>query len=176
MSEADRDLTVTALRRAVADYRGQFMQPPPFVPSEMPVPVSGKVFDHEELQLLVEASLDGRWTEGRFTQQAAAQLADFLGMRDVMLCNSGSSANLLALTAVTSALFGERRLRPGDEVIGVAAGVSPPPSLRPSRPAVCQCCSTSRPSSMQSIPPPLSQRVSKWSRLTTWRSRDSRRP
>jgi hypothetical protein len=91
-------------------------------PGETPVPVSGKVFDHEELQLLVEASLDGWWTEGRFTQQAAAQLADFLGTRGVMLCNSGSSANLLALTAFTSRLFGERRLRPGDEVIGVAAG------------------------------------------------------
>lgn len=122
MSEPDRDLTLTALKRAVADYHGRFMQPPPFVPGETPVPVSGKVFDHEELQLLVEASLDGWWTEGRFTQQAAAQLADFLGTRNVMLCNSGSSANLLALTAFTSRLFGERRLRPGDEVIGVAAG------------------------------------------------------
>jgi CDP-6-deoxy-D-xylo-4-hexulose-3-dehydrase len=122
VSETDRDLTLTALKRAVADYHRRFMQPPPFVPGETPVPVSGKVFDHEELQLLVEASLDGWWTEGRFTQQAGAQLADFLGTRDVMLCNSGSSANLLALTAFTSRLFGERRLRPGDEVIGVAAG------------------------------------------------------
>lgn len=122
MSGPDRDAALDAIRRQVADYHGRFMRRGPFVPGETPVPVSGKVFDHEELQLLVEASLDGWWTEGRFTQQAAGELAAFLGARDVMLCNSGSSANLLALTGFTSSLFGERRLRPGDEVIGVAAG------------------------------------------------------
>jgi CDP-4-dehydro-6-deoxyglucose reductase, E1 len=122
MSAPDRDAALAALRGQVADYYDRFMRRGPFVPGETPVPVSGKVFDHEELQLLVEASLDGWWTEGRFTQQAAAELGAFLGTRDVMLCNSGSSANLLALTAFSSPLFRERRLREGDEVIGVAAG------------------------------------------------------
>src|SRR5207244_3642957 len=100
----------------------RYMGPKPFVPGETLVPVSGKVFDHEELELLVEASLDGWWTEGRFTERAAVELAAFLGTRDVMLCNSGSSANLLALTALTSSLFGQRKIVPGDEIIGVAAG------------------------------------------------------
>jgi CDP-6-deoxy-D-xylo-4-hexulose-3-dehydrase len=122
MSADERDAALGDLKRRVGEYHDRFMRRPAFVPGETPVPVSGKVFDHEELALLVEASLDGWWPEGRFTQQAAAELAAFLGARDVMLCNSGSSANLLALTGFTSPLFGERRLRPGDEVIGVAAG------------------------------------------------------
>src|SRR4029450_9398612 len=92
-----------------------------FVSGETAVPVSGKVFDDDELTLLLEATLDGWWTEGRFTEQAASELATFPAARDAMLCNRGSSPTLLALTGFTSPLFGERRLRPGDEVIGVAA-------------------------------------------------------
>jgi CDP-6-deoxy-D-xylo-4-hexulose-3-dehydrase len=118
--ERDRDLD--ALKSSVRAFAGRHHVAGPFVPGETPVKVTGKVYDHEEFELLLEAGLDGWWTEGRFTQQVAADLADFLGARDVMLCNSGSSANLLALTALTSPLMGERRLRPGDEVIGVAAG------------------------------------------------------
>jgi len=123
-SERDRDLD--ELKSGVRAFASKYHGPKTFVPGETPVPVTGKVFDHEEFELLVEASLDGWWTEGRFTQQVAADLAKFLGARDVMLCNSGSSANLLALTALTSSLIGKRAgeqpLRPGDEVIGVAAG------------------------------------------------------
>ncbi len=118
--ERDRDLD--ALKASVRAFAERHHARRAFEPGVTPVPVTGKVFDHEEFELLLEAGLDGWWTEGRFTQQVAADLAGFLGTRDVMLCNSGSSANLLALTALTSPLMGERRLRPGDEVIGVAAG------------------------------------------------------
>jgi len=119
---SERDAALDALKGGVRAYYERFLGPKPFVPGESPVPVSGKVYDHEEIELLLEASLDCWWTEGRFTQDVAPKLAAFLGARDVMLCNSGSSANLLALTALTSPLFREQRLRPGDEVIGVAAG------------------------------------------------------
>src|SRR5690349_10934017 len=104
-SERDRDLD--ELKSGVRAFASKYHGPKTFVPGETPVPVTGKVFDHEEFELLVEASLDGWWTEGRFTQQVAADLAKFLGARDVMLCNSGSSANLLALTALTSSLIGK---------------------------------------------------------------------
>src|SRR5262245_6110441 len=118
----DRDKDLDSLKGEVRRFADRHWASRPFVPGETPVPVSGKVFDHEEFELLIEAALDGWWTEGRFTQTVAKDLASFLGARDVMLCNSGSSANLLALTAFTSPLFGEKQLKPGDEVIGVAAG------------------------------------------------------
>ena len=118
----ERETDLDALKSSVRAFSAKHHAKRPFVPGETPVPVTGKVYDHEEFELLLEAGLDGWWTEGRFTQQVAADLAAFLGARDVMLCNSGSSANLLALTSLTSPLMGERRLRPGDEVIGVAAG------------------------------------------------------
>lgn len=118
----DRDTDLAALKAAVRQFAERHHGVKPFVPGETPVPVTGKVYDHNEFELLLEAGLDGWWTEGRFTQQVSSDLAAFLGARDVMLCNSGSSANLLALTALTSPLVGDRRLRPGDEVIGVAAG------------------------------------------------------
>jgi len=132
-TERERDLE--ALKSSVRAFAGKHHASTSFVPGETPVKVTGKVYDHEEFELLLEAGLDGWWTEGRFTQQVAADLAGFLGARDVMLCNSGSSANLLALTALTSPLMGERRLRPGDEVIGVAAGF--PTTIAPTVQAGC---------------------------------------
>ena len=93
-----------------------------FVPGEAPVPVSGKVFDEEELLNLVDASLDFWLTTGRYARRFEIDLAKRLGVRHAMICNSGSSANLLAVSALTSPKLGERRLRPGDEVITVAAG------------------------------------------------------
>src|SRR5262245_15397805 len=117
-----RDTDLDTLKGAVRRFADQHHAARPFVPGETTVPVSGKVFDHEELELLIEAALDGWWTEGRFTEQVAKDLAAFLGTRDVRRCNSGTRANLLAPAALTSPLAGERRLSPGDEVIGVAAG------------------------------------------------------
>lgn len=93
-----------------------------FAPGETPVPVSGRVFDAEELKHLIDASLDFWLTTGRYADQFEREFAQFLGVRHALLCNSGSSANLLALSALTSPKLGERRLQPGDEVITVAAG------------------------------------------------------
>ena len=93
-----------------------------FIPGETSVPVSGKIIDAEDIQFLIEACLDGWLTEGRFAKQFETDFSRFMGHRYCMLVNSGSSANLLALSACTSPLLGDKRLRPGDEVITVAAG------------------------------------------------------
>jgi CDP-4-dehydro-6-deoxyglucose reductase, E1 len=93
-----------------------------FVPGQTPIPVSGKVFDAEELELLVNAALDFWLTTGRYADQFEREFARFIGVRSASLVNSGSSANLVALSALTSPRLGARRLRPGDEVITVAAG------------------------------------------------------
>jgi len=84
------------------------------------IPASGKVFDHHEIDNAIKAAKDGWWTEGEFAKRFEKDFASYLGVRYVSLVNSGSSANLLALTALTSSMFGEKALRPGDEVITVA--------------------------------------------------------
>jgi CDP-4-dehydro-6-deoxyglucose reductase, E1 len=114
------------LRRRIAglvsDYHAAAFGDRAFVPGETPVPVSGRVFDAAELQSLVEASLDFWLTTGRFAREFERRFAEVFGLRHAMLVNSGSSANLLALTALTSPALGDDRLRPGDEVITVATG------------------------------------------------------
>jgi len=92
-----------------------------FVSDETPVPVSGRVFDADDLVHLVDASLDFWLTTGPYADRFGREFARFMGVRHAVLCNSGSSANLLALSALTSPKLGERRLRLGDEVITVAA-------------------------------------------------------
>jgi CDP-4-dehydro-6-deoxyglucose reductase, E1 len=104
-----------------------------FVPGQSVVPPSGKVIGAREMQLMVDAALDGWLTTGRFNTGFEQRLASFLGVRHVLTCNSGSSANLLAFSALTSPLLGDRAIRPGDEVIGVAAGF--PTTVNP----VLQC-------------------------------------
>jgi CDP-6-deoxy-D-xylo-4-hexulose-3-dehydrase len=94
----------------------------PFVPGQTPVPVSGKVFDGSELVNLVDSSLDFWLTTGRYAALFEERFAEWLGVKHCLLVNSGSSANLLALSALTSKQLGDRRLQPGDEVITVAAG------------------------------------------------------
>lgn len=93
-----------------------------FIPGESEVPVSGRVFDAAELLNLVDASLDFWLTTGRYAEQFEQEFARAMGTRHAVLCNSGSSANLLALSALTSPKLEERQLQPGDEVITVAAG------------------------------------------------------
>lgn len=93
-----------------------------FTPGETPILYAGRVFDEDELVHLVEAALDFWLTTGRFADQFEHEFARFFGLRHAILVNSGSSANLLALSCLTSPELGERRLRPGDEVITVAAG------------------------------------------------------
>ncbi len=100
-----------------------------FVPGKTPIRYAGRVFDEKEIQAAVEASLDFWLTEGRFTEEFQHKLAEMVGVGHALLVNSGSSSNLLALTALTSPLLGDRLLMPSDEVITVAAGF--PTTLNP---------------------------------------------
>jgi CDP-4-dehydro-6-deoxyglucose reductase, E1 len=93
-----------------------------FVPGKSKVNYAGRVFDQQEMVNAVEASLDFWLTEGRFSETFAEKISEFLGVVSVLLTNSGSSTNLLAFAALTSERLGERRLKPSDEVISVAAG------------------------------------------------------
>ena len=93
-----------------------------FQPGEDPVPVSGKTIDSSDISSLVDASLDGWFTAGRFTDEFESKLAKFVGTRSALFVNSGSSANLLALSALTSPKLGVDSLKPGDEVLTVAMG------------------------------------------------------
>lgn len=102
-------------------YEAQFGRAEPFRPGDR-ISYAGRVFDQEELRALVDASLDFWLTAGRFTRRFEAELAAYLGVKYCSLVNSGSSANLLAFTALTSPLLGERRVRKGDEVLTAAAG------------------------------------------------------
>jgi CDP-6-deoxy-D-xylo-4-hexulose-3-dehydrase len=106
----------------VGEYCGEAFAPRPFVPGESAVPISGKVFDSAEMRELVDSALDFWLTTGRFADQFEREFARFIGVRECVLVNSGSSANLLAVSALTSARLGDRRLVPGDEVITAAAG------------------------------------------------------
>ena len=94
----------------------------PFVAQETVIPPSGKVLDENELVHMVDASLDGWLTTGRFNDEFEKKLAHFLGVKYLLTTNSGSSANLLAFSALTSDQLGDRAIRPGDEVITVAGG------------------------------------------------------
>ena len=105
-----------------AEYYVEAFAAREFIPGQSPVPVSGRVFNEDELQLLVDASLDFWLTTGRFAAQFEKEFARFFGLRHAILVNSGSSANLLALSALTSPNLKEKALQPGDEVITVAAG------------------------------------------------------
>jgi len=93
-----------------------------FLPGVTDVPCAGRVFDEDEICHLVESGLDFWLTTGRFAEQFEREFADVFGLKHAVLVNSGSSANLLALTCLTSPKLGDRQLRPGDEVITVAAG------------------------------------------------------
>ncbi len=93
-----------------------------FVPGESEVPVTGKVFGREELTAAVQASLDFWLTAGPYTAKFESRFAKIVGMRHAFMVNSGSSANLLALASLTSSKLGDRALKPGDEVLTVAAG------------------------------------------------------
>ncbi len=114
------------LRAQIADLVQKFADltyaPKPFDAGKTVVPVSGKVIGAKELQLMVEASLDGWLTTGRFNAAFEERLAKYMGVKHLITVNSGSSANLVAFSALTSPRLGDRAIKPGDEVIGVAAG------------------------------------------------------
>jgi CDP-6-deoxy-D-xylo-4-hexulose-3-dehydrase len=105
----------------IQNYKEKYLKKE-FIPGVSAVPVSGKVFDEQEMLLGVDAVLDGWWTEGRFTVLFENKIKRWLGVRHAVLVNSGSSANLLAISALTSTKLGDKRLKSGDEVITVAAG------------------------------------------------------
>ena len=121
-NEVQADALRERIRALVGEYYHEAFPARDFVPGSSPVPISGRVFDEQELELLVESSLDFWLTTGRFAEQFEREFAKFVGVREAVLVNSGSSANLLAVAALTSQKLGDRRLRPGDEVITLAAG------------------------------------------------------
>ena len=106
----------------VEKFASESLKVAEFVPGETPVPVSGKVLDPSDIAALVDASLDGWLTAGRFHEDFERALARYVGARSALFVNSGSSANLVALSALTSPKLGKRALKPGDEVLTVAAG------------------------------------------------------
>ena len=111
-----------AILKLVREYYSAAFGSSPFIPGETPIPYAGRVFDDDELACLVEAGLDFWLTSGRFADRFEHDFARFCGIRYAMLVNSGSSANLAALSCLTSPKLGERQLRPGDEVITLATG------------------------------------------------------
>jgi len=119
-------MTPETLRQEIAklveQYAAAALAPKPFTPGESVIPPSGKVIGARELQLMVDASLDGWLTTGRFNAEFERKLAEFIGVKHLLTVNSGSSANLVAFSTLTSPKLGERAIRKGDEVIGVAAG------------------------------------------------------
>jgi CDP-6-deoxy-D-xylo-4-hexulose-3-dehydrase len=121
MSERSNELRAKILE-LTAEYAAEEFPARKFIPGESAVPVAGRVFDAADVQSLIDSSLDFWLTEGRFARQFEKEFARFFNMRHSILVNSGSSANLLALTSLTSSLLKERQLQPGDEVITVATG------------------------------------------------------
>jgi CDP-6-deoxy-D-xylo-4-hexulose-3-dehydrase len=121
------------LRRQILDLTAQYSAETSssgeFIPGVTPVPVSGKVIDGGDVSAVVDSALDAWFTTGRFADIFERNLASFVGLRCASLVNSGSSANLVALSALTSPKLADRRLKPGDEVITVAAGF--PTTLNP---------------------------------------------
>ncbi len=106
----------------VDQYAALEFSPKTFVPEQTIIPPSGKVIGAEELKNMVDASLDGWLTAGRFNDLFEKRLAEFIGVKHAITVNSGSSANLVAFSTLTSPRLGERAIKRGDEVIGVAAG------------------------------------------------------
>lgn len=119
-------MTPEILRQEIAKLVKQFADlttaPSTFTPGESVIPPSGKVVGAREMQMMVDASLDGWLTTGRFNTEFEKKLANFLGVNYVLSVNSGSSANLVAFNTLTSPKLGVRAIKKGDEVIGVAAG------------------------------------------------------
>jgi CDP-6-deoxy-D-xylo-4-hexulose-3-dehydrase len=117
-----KDELRTEIQKLTNEYYTEAFPEKIFTPGESHVPVSGRVFDVNDVFSLVDSGLDFWLTAGRFADLFEFRFAKFLGMRDARLVNSGSSANLVAVSVLTSPTLGERQLKPGDEVITVAAG------------------------------------------------------
>ncbi|MBP2833876.1 lipopolysaccharide biosynthesis protein RfbH [Aquimarina sp. U1-2] len=122
----ETETTMEELRKEIGElvskYSEKALKQKDFIPGETIIPPSGKVLGTEEIQNMVEASLDGWLTTGRFNTEFEKKLAEFLGVKHCISVNSGSSANLVAFSTLTSSKLGDRAIKKGDEVIGVAAG------------------------------------------------------
>jgi CDP-6-deoxy-D-xylo-4-hexulose-3-dehydrase len=105
----------------VKEYHQEKFGQKVFIPGISAIPVSGKVFDHNELNYIVDSALDGWFTTGRFNKEFEKRLAKFIGINNAITVNSGSSANLVAFSTLTDPSLGERAIQPGDEIITVAA-------------------------------------------------------
>ncbi|HMT30341.1 MAG TPA: aminotransferase class I/II-fold pyridoxal phosphate-dependent enzyme, partial [Bacteroidia bacterium] len=117
------------IMRLISEYHKVAFPEKKFIPGTSAIPVSGKVFDEKELHSLVNASLDGWFTTGRVNETFEKALGKYIGVSKVLTVNSGSSANLIAVTALTDIELGDRAIHPGDEVISVA--VSFPTTINP---------------------------------------------
>ncbi len=126
LPQFDSSAAKDELRKKIAELVNQYAaiqyDPKPFIPRETPVPPAGKVLGAAELRNMVDAALDGWLTSGRFNTEFERRLARFVGVRHALTVNSGSSANLIAFTTLTSPKLEGRAIQPGDEVISVAAG------------------------------------------------------
>jgi len=120
-AKRDSELRDNAIAAAIEYYRFRHQTDKVFEPGDR-IPYAGRVFDEREITALVDSSLDFWLTTGRYAERFELEFAQFLGVQYCSLTNSGSSANLLAFMALTSPKLGERRIKPGDEVITVAAG------------------------------------------------------
>ena len=122
MSMNRKDEIRAAMRKLTTEYYEEAHAGKSFTPGESAVPVSGRVFDDRDMFAVIDSGLDFWLTAGRFADLFEFKFANFVGVRDARLVNSGSSANLVAVSVLTSPTLGERQLKPGDEVITVAAG------------------------------------------------------
>lgn len=126
ITEINSESKLDSLRSQILSLTGEFAEaiqkPRKFLPGLTDIPVSGKVLTPPDFQSMVDACLDGWLTSGRYTAQFEKALAQYVGSRSAMFVNSGSSANLLALSGLTSKKLGDRALKAGDEVITVAMG------------------------------------------------------
>jgi CDP-6-deoxy-D-xylo-4-hexulose-3-dehydrase len=121
-SKLEQELIRKKIAELVSQYALIEFKHSPFIPGVNIVPPSGKLIGEEEIQNMVSASLDGWLTSGRFNSMFEKQLAEFIGVKHAITVNSGSSANLVAFSALTSSRLKERAIKSGDEVISVAAG------------------------------------------------------
>jgi CDP-6-deoxy-D-xylo-4-hexulose-3-dehydrase len=122
MAKTELDLLRKKALDASRAFAEKSLEKSDFRPGESVVPVSGKVLDPDDLVSLVDSSLDGWLTAGRFTAEFERKLAKYVGVRSALFVNSGSSANLVALSGLTSPKLGKKALKPGDEVLTVAMG------------------------------------------------------
>lgn len=126
INNIDSQFVLNKIRMQISKLVEQFADisyaPKPFIPGDTFIPASGKVIGTKEIQLMIEAALDGWLTTGQFNAMFEKRLAKFLGVKYLITVNSGSSANLVAFSTLTSPKLEDRAIKPGDEVITVAAG------------------------------------------------------